>query len=122
MSSKESQVTTLDDEDTPVPVVAKPVKVRATPAASAKADTAEADAPEAMYMVTVHATDGDAGSTAVDMCVNGYLYQLPRGVPCKVPESVLEGLRNAVVTKHKVVGNDVIESHIPRFPYSAVPA
>lgn len=124
MSSKESQVTTLDDEDTPAPAVAKPVKVRATPAAAAKADTAEADAdaPEAMYMVTVHATDGDAGSTAVDMCVNGYLYQLPRGVPCKVPESVLEGLRNAVVTKHKVVGNDVIESHIPRFPYSATPA
>lgn len=120
--SKESQVTTLDDENTPAPVVApKVTRTKAAATTAAESDTATEDG-EAMFMVTVHATDGDAGATAVDMCVNGYLYQLPRGVPCKVPASVLEGLKNAVVTKHKVVGNDVIESHIPRFPYSAVPA
>ena len=118
MSSKESQVTTLDDESAPAPVVAKPAK---KVAAAGATDNAQVDG-ESMFMVTVHATDGDAGSNAVDMCVNGYLYQLPRGVPCKVPESVLEGLRNAVTSKFKVVGSDVIESKIPRFPYSAVPA
>lgn len=122
MSSKESQVTTLDDESTPTPVVApKVVKAKS----SASVDSAAQDAVpsgEAMFMVTVHATDGDAGNNAVDLCVNGYLYQLPRGVPCKVPEAVLEGLRNAVTTKHKVVGDSVITQNIPRFPYSAVPA
>lgn len=115
MSSKESQVTTLDDEATPAPAVV-------ATKSKAKAVAAPESSDEGMFMVTVHATDGDAGSNAVDMCINGYLYQLPRGVPCKVPEAVLEGLRNAVTTKHKVVGDSVITQNIPRFPYSAVPA
>ena len=113
MSSKESQVTTLDDEIEAAPVVVKASKAKAVAKEEAGAD---------MFMVTVHATDGDAGSAAVDLCVNGYLYQLPRGVPCKVPASVVEGLRNAVTTKHKVLGNEVIQSQIPRFPYTAIPA
>ncbi len=131
MSSTDSKITTLDDEQAPAPVVAPVVKAKkSAPApvvaeAAADGDAAPDDAApaaEAMYMVTVHATDGDAGNEAVDLCVNGYLYQLPRGVPCRVPERVLEGLRNAVTTKHKVVGDSVIEQNIPRFPFSAVPA
>lgn len=130
MSSTESKITTLDDEQAPAPVVAPVVKAKKAAPAPVVAPVADGDAApddaepaaEAMYMVTVHATDGDAGNNAVDLCVNGYLYQLPRGVPCKVPEAVLEGLRNAVTTKHKVVGDTVVEQNIPRFPYSAVPA
>ncbi len=115
MSSKESQVTTLDDEATPAPAVV-------ATKSKAKAVAAPESSDEGMFMVTVHATDGDAGSNAVDMCINGYLYQLPRGVPCKVPAAVLEGLKNAVTSKYKVMGTDVVESTVPRFPYSAVPA
>lgn len=122
MSSTDSKVTTLDDEQAPAPVAAPVVKAKKAAPAPVVAEADANPAAEAMYMVTVHATDGDAGNNAVDLCVNGYLYQLPRGVPCKVPESVLEGLRNAVTTKIKQVGSDIVEQNIPRFPYSAVPA
>lgn len=117
MSATESKVTTLDDENTPAPVVGKAAKGKA--AAAPEGAPAEG---ETMFNVTVHATDGDAGSAAVDMCINGFLYQLPRGVPCRVPQSVVHGLENAVTTTYKVNGNDVTERNIPRFPFSAVPA
>ena len=118
MSATDSKVTTLDDENTPAPVVAKAAK-------GSKTAAAQADAPadgEEMFMVTVHATDGDVGGNAVEITPNGRLYQLPRGVPCRVPAIVVEGLRNAVVTSYKVSGNSVIETHTPRWPFTAVPA
>ena len=107
----DSQVTTLDD----APVIA----TKTSKAAKAVAAATEGSN---FYNVTVHATGDDVGSTAVDMCIDGFLYQLPRGVPCRVPSSVVEGLRNSVITTYKVNGNAVVEQNIPRFPYSAEPA
>jgi hypothetical protein len=110
----DSQVTTLDD----APAVVVPTK----PAKGSKAAAAPATTDGEFFMVTVHATGDDVGSNAVEMGVNGYLYQIPRGVPCRVPKAVVEGLTNAVITTYKVVGADVVERDIQRFPFTAVPA
>lgn len=133
MSSNDSQVTTLDD----APAIASaPVKTIATKPAAARpvvkpaaadADAATDDgAPEVeaiqMFNVTVHATGDAAGNDIVDVQVNTRLYRLPRGVPCLVPEHVLHVLQNAIVTTYSVVGADIVERNIPRFPFTAVPA
>lgn len=132
MSSNDSQVTTLDD----APAIASaPVKTTTKTltgkAAAAKVEPAvsaddDADVPEVataqMFNVTVHATGDDAGNDIVEVQPNGRLYRLPRGVPCLVPAAVLHILENAVVTKYKVVGAEVVESNIPRFPFTAIPA
>jgi hypothetical protein len=118
----DSNVTTLDDQ-APVataPVVSvttKQVKKTKEPLINSELT----DENPQLYMVTVHATGDDGGENAVDVCINGYLYQLPRGVPCKVPHAVLHGLENAIVTTYKVNGNEIIEKNTPRFPFSAVP-
>lgn len=117
MSSTDSKVTTLDDENTTAPVVAKATKV--------KTAAVQADAPaakEGMFMVTIHATGDDVGGNAAEITTNGKCYQLPRGVPCLVDSMVFEVLKNAVVTSYKVSGNSIIETHTQRWPFTAVPA
>lgn len=119
----DSNVTTLD-EQAPVATVPAATTVAATKGKKAREQTINTELTaenEQLYMVTVHATGDDGGENAVDVCVNGYLYQLPRGVPCKVPHAVLHGLENAIVTTYKVNGNEIIERSVPRFPFSAVP-
>jgi hypothetical protein len=110
--SKDSNVTTLDDEVQ----VAEPVKATRT-----KAKTAEVADGE-FYNITFYPTGDEAGSQLVDVSVNGYLIRFERGVPHKVSKSFKEGIEQMVVTTfHKVNGEDV-EKHTPRFPFSAVPA
>ena len=106
----DSQVTTLDDAPA---VVTKPAK-------AAKATASPSDSK--LFNVTVHATGDEAGNTAVEMCINGFLYQLPRGVPCAVPATVVEGLKNAVVTHYKGNGSSFVEQNVPRYAYSVEPA
>jgi hypothetical protein len=117
----DSNVTTLDDQP---PVITAPAvttkQVKKTKEQLINTDLTDAN-PQ-LYMITVHATGDDGGENAVEVCVNGYLYQLPRGVPCKVPHAVLEGLQNAIITTYKVNGNEIIERSVPRFPFSATPA
>lgn len=120
MSSPESQVTTLDEAPAPVSSTKAAVKGKGAIIPAVQVEDGK-EAPK-MFNVTVHATGDDAGNDAVDIQPNGRLYRLPRGVPCLVPHEVLHILENAVTTTYKVVGADVIERHIPRFPFSATPA
>lgn len=108
----DSQVTTLDD----APAVAVATKTKAK---TAVAPVAEG---QAMFNVIVHPTGDEGGNRQVDLCYNGFLYQLPRGVACKVPAGVLEGLQNAITRTYTVNGSEVIERDIPRFPFTATPA
>ena len=125
-TTSDSQVTTLDDapESTGTGAGAGNLSqiqaslLNALPAPSLAADGQSV----AMFNITVHASGDDAGNDIVEIQPNGKLYRLPRGVPCLVPEEVLHILQNAVVTKYSVVGAEIIERNIPRFPFTAMPA
>lgn len=108
-----SQVTTLDDE----PKAAKEVKSEAKP--SAKAEKSDG---QKFFNVVVHPGQDALGELAAEITVNGTLYQLPRGVSCKVPYAVLHVLENAVITSYKMDGLDYVEKSTPRFAFSATPA
>lgn len=120
MAKTESKVTTLDDEQMEIPVASAAVVEAAKP--SNGAGTAGDEMSGKFSIVTVHPTGDELGKTAVDVQLNGYLYQLPRSVPCKVPNEVLEILTNAVVTTYALVGGEMVAQHTPRFPFNAVPA
>lgn len=121
-TTSDSQVTTLDDApqsaDAGTQSHAHAALLAALPTPPLDADGQSV----AMFNITVHATGDDAGNDIVEVQPNGKLYRLPRGVPCLVPEEVLHILQNAVVTKYSVVGAEIIERNIPRFPFTAVPA
>jgi hypothetical protein len=73
-------------------------------------------------ILTVAQGQGDGGGECVDVQVNGYLYQIPRGVPCEVPMEVVHILDNAVETKYDPapgVNGEYKTREVPRFSYQA---
>jgi hypothetical protein len=109
----DSQVTTLDE----APAVISP-KVKAKAVVVSKPD---ADGKN-YFNVLIHQTGDDSQSNIVEVSVDGYLTRIPRGIPCRISETVLHVLQNAVVTSYKKIGDDVTEVNIPRFPFSVSPA
>lgn len=105
-----SQVTTLDD-DTPESAGAAATVVTGS--------NHDATLSGKNQTITIHPTDGDGGSDAVFVSVNGYAYQIPRGLPYQVPVEVIEVLRNA---KQSILsfgqGGTLMERTTQRFAYS----
>ena len=54
----------------------------------------------------------------VFVSLNGYAYQIPRGVPCSVPVEVIEILQNAKQTTYTQTPTGVVERTVQRFPFS----
>lgn len=105
----DSQISTIDDQ----PAVAAP-KTKAT-----KAQLREAGIGDKRRTITIHASDADGGDEAVFVGCNGVAYQIPRGVPVEVPEEVIDGLKNAVVTTYKSgADGKVKETHMPRYAFT----
>lgn len=120
MSTSE-QISSIDD----APEVVKPTAAtsatggkaaKAARAAAAPAD--EAAAPAKRRHVTVHASSDETGQNAVEVGVNGVVYQIPRGVPCAVPDEVIHVLENAKISVYKTVDGVTQEHLIPRFAFS----
>lgn len=120
MSTSE-QISSIDD----APEVVKPATAttatggkaaKAARAAAAPAD--EAAAPAKRRHVTVHASSDETGQNAVEVGVNGVVYQIPRGVPCAVPDEVIHVLENAKISVYKTVDGVTQEHLIPRFAFS----
>lgn len=109
-----SQVSTLDD---------------AAPVAAAAAAQAEA-APVVgrnhddqlsgdRRLITIHPTEGDSGSDAVFVSLNGYAFQIPRGTPQNVPVEVIEIIKNAKITHRNAgPGGVPIERTVQRYAYT----
>ena len=116
--SNDSTVSTLDDSAQTT--AAKP-KGAARAAAQAEPAT-EIDAPIGLSgkkkTVTIHPSEGDGGRDAVNIGLNGFMYQVPRGKPVKVPVEVLEVLKNAVTTKYRTEGKETVEYDVPRYAFS----
>lgn len=68
--------------------------------------------------ITIHATGDEEGQNAVPVGVNSVVYQIPRGVPCQVPDEVLGVLENARISIYKEVNGESVEHQIPRFAYT----
>ena len=114
MASKNSQVTTLDDPVNP-DVEASTV---AAPAARSIA-SGDAELSGKKRTITIHQTGNEADGEVAELQLNGYLYRVPRGVPCEVPEEVYQILENARTTTYQTTAAGVVERHNYRFPFSA---
>lgn len=109
--AKTTQVTTLDDETSTDVVQADPAVV--VPKTSGIDEQLSGE----KRTVTVHQT-GDENEQAVFVSLNGYAYQIPRGVPCSVPVEVIEILQNAKQTTYTQTPTGVVERTVQRFPFS----
>lgn len=114
MATKNSQVTTLDDTVNP-DVEASTV---AAPAARSIA-SGDAELSGKKRIITIHQTGNEADGEVAELQLNGYLYRVPRGVPCEVPEEVYQILENARTTTYQTTPAGVVERHNYRFPFSA---
>lgn len=72
-------------------------------------------------LLTIYAGTESDGQDAVNVGLNGYLYQIPRNKPYLVPEEVVDVLRNSVTTSFANVNGVQVASNRPRYAFSAVP-
>lgn len=127
MTTKDTQITSLDD-DLAIVTESKPEApakaTRATKAAAA--ETKDEAQPEELVLdseglsgkkciLTIHADKGDGGNLPVFLGLNGRGWQIPRGVPCTVPVELLNVLETCVET---VYDNGGPGREVPRFAYS----
>ena len=74
-----------------------------------------------LEVITIHSSSEE--SDAVPVGVNGYLYQIPRDKPIKVPTEVVQILRDSVVTSYKPgPGGTQVARSTPRYAFSSTPA
>lgn len=120
------QISSIDDTPAVQAPAAKTVKGKgasSTASAPTQADAqagevvAEAQAP-VRRMLTIHASNDETGQNAVEVGVNGVVYQIPRGVPCAVPEEVIGVLENAQISVYKTVNGEAQEHLVPRFAFT----
>ncbi len=115
MAKSDSKITTLDNTDTPIVATATPAEAVAIQAANH--DSAMSGKKR---VITIHPSEADGGNDAVFLQLNGYAYQIPRGIPVLVPEEVIEVLNNAKQTFLSFgQGGAVTERTANRFAFSA---
>ena len=110
----DSRITGLDDVSDDIS--AKPVVVEeAVHEVKSADDQMSGDKVKLM----VHHGQGDGGTDAVFISINGYAYQIPRGKPVSVPVEVHEVLKCSVQTIYmpRADGSNVAQE-IPRFAYN----
>ena len=115
----DSKVTTLDDSAALADsVVATPSRPK-TAAKAIKGANHDSALSGKTRIVTIHPTNDESGSEAVFLSINGYAYQIPRGVPVEVPDEVIQILKNA---KQELTsfgkGGEIITRETQRFPFS----
>lgn len=115
----DSKVTTLDDSAAMADqLVASNLRAKST-AKSVKGANHDGALSGKARIVTIHPTNDEGGSEAVFLSLNGYAYQIPRGMPIEVPEEVVQILKNA---KQELTsfGKDgsLITRETQRFPFS----
>jgi len=116
----DSQISTIDDEVIEAPKRGKKAVAEVATLKGANHDSAMSGKYE---MLTIFSGNDEGGSNAVPIGINGYLYQVPRDKPFKVPTEVVHVLREAVTTSFVNDGKGGIsERSRPRYQFSAVPA
>lgn len=124
MSKSNSQVTTLGDNQTEAADQSQAdagdqsSKSKAKPNV-VKGANADAQLSGKRRTITIHPTEGEGGSDAVFLSINGYAYQIPRGEPQSVPEEVVEVIKNAKTTVMTFgEGGKVVSREAQRYAFS----
>lgn len=67
--------------------------------------------------LTIFPGEGETGHDAVQVGHNGFMWLVPRGKPCVVPEEVAWVVRDAKTTTYHMVDGKSIERESPRYAY-----
>lgn len=114
--SNDTQVSSIDD--TPVATTAQAPKSNSAKRAP-KVDGHDIALSGKKKTITIHVSDAEGGQDAVPIGLNGYMYQVPRGVPVEVPEELVKILENAKTsTFHPTKDGELIERVHNRFAFS----
>jgi hypothetical protein len=116
MANNDTQISSIDD-DAPVATAAaaKSTGAKRTP----KVDGHDIALSGKKKTITIHTSDSEGGHDAVPIGLNGYMYQVPRGVPVEVPEELVFILENAKTsTYHPGKDSQLIERVSNRFAFS----
>ena len=111
--SNDTKITSIDD----VPVQAEKTVAKA----KVKGANHDVELSGKTRTITIHTSDLEGGHEAVFLSINGYGYQIPRGIPIEVPTEVLHVLENAKITSYvqgKAAG-EFIERTTQRFAFSS---
>ena len=111
----ESEVTTLEDA---VPAKRQSKAAKEAPDKIIAGSNHDAQLSGESVTLTIHISGEDGGADAVSIGLNGYAFQIPRGVPCRVPAEVARVIEQAVVEEYKQNGSEVARIERPRFAYS----
>lgn len=112
--SASSQVSTLESTKSSAPAAA-----RGAAAATVKANGHDVALSGKKASITIHPSEGIGGDEAVNVGLNGFMYQIPRGEPQEIPVEVLLILENAVsVHLSTDKAGEVKERRVPRFAYT----
>ena len=127
MSNKESTVATLGGDGHAEIAASATASTGLTPRAAAKATVKSKVDPDAIdenlvkkgfcgrrATITLPAPRDESEQDFVLVLINGEAFQIPRGVPCAVPEEVLDVLDNAVETRY---GRDGVGRAVMRHQY-----
>lgn len=116
-NKSQSTVTTLDNE---TPDTQADATASAPEATQVRGANHDAELCGETVMLTIHASDSDGGQDAVKVGVNGYMYQIPRNTPCKVPVEVAGVIKTAVVEQIRLSadGKSHVTQNVPRYAYS----
>lgn len=110
-TNKDITSTSIDDE-APVVVAPKVTKVHVRDDGHMSGERMQ---------VTIAAAEGELGSHAVFLAINGHGFNIPRGVPVELPVEAIEVLDNATMTRYEDVGGKTVERQVQRFNYTAKP-
>lgn len=85
----------------------------------AESDGYEHPSKEKRVKLTIHEQEGTVGKQDVSVSVNGYAYQVKRGVEVEVPESVVNVLEDAVMTVFEPgeKAGTFVERNVRRFSF-----
>lgn len=111
-----TQISSIDDE---APATQAAAKANNSAKRAPKVDGFDIALSGKKRTITIHATESEGGHDAVPIGLNGYMYQVPRGMPVEVPEELVFILENAKTsTYHPGKDGELIERVHNRFAFS----
>lgn len=107
--AKDSSVTTIDD--------APEVVIKKKPDMIAVADNGDNFSGNKVD-ITIHQGEGEVGSQAVFIGLNGDGFNVPRGIRVSVPKEVAHILENTEQTVYESIKGQVKERQVRRFSFT----
>ena len=122
MATNNKSSSTVTDLDSQNPTTTQEASKAVEAVEDVKGSNFDDELQGAKVNLMIMAGQEDGGNDAVSIGLNGYMYQIPRGVQCLVPVEVAEIVKNAVVMQY-IPGpkGTPVERAQPRFAYTITP-